>query len=64
LPVVYVQTEGESFEKRNPRLGASDGVFTRVLSGIEAGERVVTEGAAFIRLASLATTEMGHGHVH
>ncbi len=64
LPVVYVQTGGESFEKRTPRLGTSDCVFTRVLSGIEAGERVVTEGGAFIRLASLATTEMGHGHVH
>ena len=64
FPVVFVQTGGESFEKRTLRLGTSDGAFTRVLSGIEVGERVVTEGAAFIRLASLATTEMGHGHVH
>ncbi len=64
LPIVFVQTAGESFVSRTVRLGAGDGVFTVVLSGIEEGERVVTRGGAFIRLASLTTTEMGHGHAH
>jgi RND family efflux transporter MFP subunit len=63
-PLVYVHTEGETVEKRYPRLGASDGQFVRVLSGIEAGERVVTKGATAIRLSSLSTSEMGHGHAH
>ncbi|MEX2381995.1 MAG: HlyD family efflux transporter periplasmic adaptor subunit [Opitutales bacterium] len=64
VPIVYVQTGGETIEKRTPRLGASDGIYTQVLSGIEPGERVVTKGGAFIRLSSLSTTEMGHGHAH
>ena len=64
IPIVYVQTEGETVEKRYPKLGASDGSYTQALSGIEAGERVVTKGATFIRLATLSTSEMGHGHAH
>lgn len=64
VPIVYVQIEGETIEKRTPRLGPTDGLFTQILSGVDAGERVVTKGAAFIRLSSLSTTEMGHGHAH
>lgn len=64
IPIVYVQTEGETIEKRYPKLGASDGSYVQALSGIEAGERVVTKGATFIRLATLSTSEMGHGHAH
>lgn len=64
VPIVYVQTEGETIEKRTPRLGPTDGLFTQILSGVDTGERVVTKGAAFIRLSSLSTTEMGHGHAH
>lgn len=63
-PLVYVHTEGETIEKRFPRLGASDGRHVIALSGIEADERVVTKGATAIRLSSLSTTEMGHGHAH
>lgn len=64
IPIVYVQTEGETVEKRYPKLGASDGSYVQALSGIDAGERVVTKGATFIRLATLSTSEMGHGHAH
>lgn len=63
-PLVYVHTAGESIEKRYPRLGPSDGRHVVVLAGVEAGERVVTRGANAIRLASMSTTEMGHGHAH
>lgn len=64
VPIIYVQTEGETIEKRTPRLGPTDGLFTQIQAGVDAGERVVTRGAAFIRLSSLSTTEMGHGHAH
>jgi membrane fusion protein, heavy metal efflux system len=64
IPIVYVQTEGETVEKRYPRLGNSDGTYVQALSGIAAGERVVTKGATFIRLSTLSTGEMGHGHAH
>jgi RND family efflux transporter MFP subunit len=45
-PVAYVQPEGESFVKRELKLGGASGDRTLVLAGVEAGERVVT-GAAY-----------------
>jgi membrane fusion protein, heavy metal efflux system len=63
-PVAYVQPEGERFEKRELTLGGSEGELTLVLSGIRAGERVVTGAAYQVRLASLSTTVPAHGHEH
>jgi cobalt-zinc-cadmium efflux system membrane fusion protein len=60
----YVQTGGESFEKRELTLGESDGSFVQILKGIEEGERVVTKGAYQIKLASLSGTLPAHGHEH
>lgn len=40
--VAYVQTGGETFERRVLRLGPTDGTFTLVEAGVEAGEHVVT----------------------
>lgn len=65
LPVTYVQTGGESFERRVLELGPSDDQWTLVRAGVTAGERVVTEGAYQVKLASLATGEVAdHGHAH
>jgi multidrug efflux pump subunit AcrA (membrane-fusion protein) len=65
LDVAYVQVGGESFERRVLMLGPSDGEWTLVTSGILSGERVVTEGAYQVRLASLNTSEIAdHGHAH
>lgn len=61
---VYVQTHGESFQKREVKLGASDGVNTQVLSGVWEGERVVTKGAYQIKLSSMSGTMPAHGHEH
>jgi cobalt-zinc-cadmium efflux system membrane fusion protein len=64
-PVVYVQTGGESFERREPELGATDGEYSIVESGVSSGEHVVTKGAYQVYLASLAGSEIGdHGHAH
>lgn len=64
-PVVYVQTGGESFERRPVVLGPTDGTTTLIASGVARGEYVVTEGAYQVYLASLGTTEIGdHGHPH
>jgi len=64
LDLVYVQSGGETVEKRYPRLGISDGEWIEVLNGVSAGERVVTRGAQMVRLSSLGDMEMGHGHAH
>lgn len=67
-PVVYVQPEGEAFEKREITLGGREGgpQGDRVLvrAGLKAGERVVTGAAYQVRLASLSTAVPVHGHEH
>jgi hypothetical protein len=63
-PVAYVQVEGERFERRDLTLGGTSGDTALVLSGIEAGERVVTGAAYQVRLASLSTSVPAHGHEH
>lgn len=60
----YVQTEGESFQKRELKIGATDGLNVQVLSGIAEGERVVTKGAFQIKLSSASGTMPAHGHEH
>ena len=63
-PIAYVQPEGERFEKRELTVGGTSGGRTLVLSGIGAGERVVTGAAYQVRLASLSTSVPAHGHEH
>ena len=61
---VYVQAGGESFQKREVRLGASDGLNVQVLSGITENERVVTKGGYQIKLSSASGALPAHGHEH
>lgn len=61
---VYVQTEGESFQKREVKTGATDGLLVQVLSGVAAGERVVSKGAYQIKLSTASGTLPAHGHEH
>ena len=62
--VVYVQVEGEAFEERAVRLGPQAGGELGIEQGVAAGERVVTRGAAVIRLSERAGSAPAHGHVH
>lgn len=63
VPVVYVQAEGESFERHEVKLLARQG--DRVLiEGVRPGDRVVTRGAAAIRRAAQMSTGAVEGHVH
>ncbi len=61
---VYVQTEGESFQKRELKLGANDGEKVQVLSGVNEGERIVTKGAYQIKLSQASGALPAHGHEH
>ena len=61
---VYVQTEGESFQKRELKLGANDGQKVQVLSGVAEGERVVTKGGYQIKLSHASGALPAHGHEH
>ncbi|ODS31706.1 MAG: cobalt-zinc-cadmium resistance protein CzcB [Candidatus Scalindua rubra] len=61
----YVHVSGESFVKRDITIGITDRGLTEVKSGINPGERVVTEGAYQVKLASMTgSLERGHGHAH
>jgi RND family efflux transporter MFP subunit len=62
-PIVFVQVEGEAFERRPVTVGAREGELVQV-TGVKAGEHVVTKGAHLVRLASLSTSVPAHGHVH
>jgi RND family efflux transporter MFP subunit len=61
-PYVFVQAGGEEFSKRRVELGVTDGEWTEIRSGIEAGERVVTQGGFDVHIASLAGTVESHRH--
>jgi membrane fusion protein, heavy metal efflux system len=61
---VYVQTAGESFQKRAVTTGETDGLQIIIHSGIQPGERVVTKGAFQIKLATASGAIPAHGHEH
>ncbi|HSC27382.1 MAG TPA: efflux RND transporter periplasmic adaptor subunit, partial [Vicinamibacterales bacterium] len=63
-PIVFVQREGETFDRRAVTLGPRTGDVVQILEGVRLGDRVVTKGAYLGRLASLSTSVPAHGHVH
>jgi cobalt-zinc-cadmium efflux system membrane fusion protein len=63
-PIVFVQREGETFERRAVTVGPRSGDLVQIIDGVTPGERVVTTGAYLVRLASLSTSVPAHGHVH
>ncbi|MBU3927398.1 MAG: efflux RND transporter periplasmic adaptor subunit [Bacteroidetes bacterium] len=62
---VFVQVHPELFEKREVKVGATDGLKTEIVKGITQQERVVTEGAILVKLAQATGTLDAHsGHNH
>jgi RND family efflux transporter MFP subunit len=62
---VFVQVHPELFEKREVKVGATDGLKTEIVKGINQQERVVTEGAILVKLAQATGTLDAHsGHNH
>ena len=62
---VYRQLTPEYFEKTPVTIGASDGMRTEIRSGLSAGERVVSKGAMFVKLAQASGALDPHaGHNH
>lgn len=62
---VYVQLTPEYFEKREVKIGQTDGVRTEILSGLNGQERVVAKGAVLVKLAQATGSldaESGHAH--
>ena len=62
---VYIRLDEDCYEKRNVTLGNGDGVLVEVLSGVNPGEDVVTEGMTFVKLAeTTGVVPEGHSHTH
>lgn len=61
--VVYVQIEGESFERREVHVVARDG-DSILIEGLTPGLRLVTVGGAMIRRSTLLSSGGIEGHVH
>jgi RND family efflux transporter MFP subunit len=61
--IVYVLISGEEFQRREVTLGDEFGDKVAVLSGLQAGERVVTQGAYQLKLQELKPADAGaHSH--
>lgn len=61
---VYLQQDEESYTKQLVTVGADNGKNIRILSGVKAGDRVVTQGAYQVKLASASGAIPEHGHEH
>ncbi len=62
--VVYVQVEGEAFERRIVARGVASGGLVAITGAVKPGERVVIVGAAAVRAAAATPDAFGHGHAH
>ncbi len=61
--MIYTQTGGESFVRRQVVLGPTDGAYVIVEQGVSTGEFLVTDGAYHVYLASLSLEGTGD-HTH
>ncbi|TCO95216.1 RND family efflux transporter MFP subunit [Bacteroides heparinolyticus] len=61
---VYLQLDEEGYRKQLVTLGADNGECVQILSGVKSGDRVVTQGAYQVKLASAANAIPAHSHEH
>ena len=62
---VYVQVHDDAYDKRPVQLGADVGDRVEILAGLEPGEKVVTSGTTFVRLAETSgAAPEGHSPNH
>ena len=61
---VYLQVDEEGYKKQLVTLGADNGERVQILSGIKAGNKVVTQGAYQVKLAGATNAIPAHSHEH
>ncbi|MDE6545166.1 MAG: efflux RND transporter periplasmic adaptor subunit [Paramuribaculum sp.] len=61
---VYVHPDENCYQKREVKIGASDGKRVEILAGLAPGEVVVTQGAVRVKLAGAGNSIPGHTHNH
>ena len=61
---VYLRLDEDCYKKQYVTLGADNGETVQILSGLKAGDEVVTKGAYQIKLASASNAIPAHTHHH
>lgn len=61
---VYLQLDEEGYKKQEVTLGADNGKSVQILTGVKAGDRVVTRGAYQVKLAPASNAIPAHSHEH
>ncbi|WP_102408599.1 efflux RND transporter periplasmic adaptor subunit [Parabacteroides bouchesdurhonensis] len=61
---VFVRLDEDGYLKKTVTLGANNGSEVQILSGLQAGDHVVTKGAYQIKLASASNAIPAHSHSH
>lgn len=61
---VFIQLDEEGYRKQLVTTGADDGRNIQIVRGIEAGQRVVVEGAQQVKLAATSNAIPAHSHEH
>lgn len=60
---IFVQVDDECYDKRTVKLGETDGDNIQIIEGLKSGEKVVTKGVSFVKLAG-NTSEVPEGCSH
>ena len=61
---VFIQLDESCYHKQEVKLGSSNGKEVEILAGLKGGERIVTQGAYQVKLASANNAIPGHTHNH
>ncbi len=64
LHFIYLQLDAECYKKQEVKLGANNGKEVQILTGLKAGDKVVTQGAYQVKLASASNALPAHSHEH
>jgi RND family efflux transporter MFP subunit len=64
LYFVFEQISADAYKKQEVKIGDDNGQDVRILSGIHPGDRIVTQGALHVKLASNASSLPEHSHSH
>lgn len=62
--VIFVQKDGETFERREVTTGVKDRGYIAIATGLKPGDRVVTTGSYAMKLSTISGTIPAHGHAH
>lgn len=61
---VYIQLDEDCYRKQEVKLGVDNGAEVQILSGLKVGDKVVTNGAYQVKLASASSAIPAHSHEH